>query len=145
MKNKRQDIILEIIKDNKVETQEALQEMLAQRGFNVTQATVSRDIKELRLIKRSGRGGSYHYEMPGDMQSDRNIFFDVVTKVDYAVNTVVIKCRNGMAQTACAALDGMEYNKIVGTLAGDDTIFVLMRTENDAADLVKTLGKLIRG
>ena len=143
MKNQRQNAILEIIKNNDVVTQEALGELLQKRGFKVTQATVSRDIKELKLVKRSSRSGAYRYEQPDSMKSDRNIFVDVVTDVDYALNTVVIKCRNGMAQAACAALDSMDYDNIVGTLAGDDTIFVLMRTETNAADLVKTFKKLI--
>ncbi len=143
MKNQRQNAILEIIKNNDVVTQEALGELLQKRGFKVTQATVSRDIKELKLVKRSSRSGAYRYEQPDSMKSDRNIFVDVVTDVDYALNTVVIKCRNGMAQAACAALDSMDYENIVGTLAGDDTIFVLMRTETNAADLVKTFKKLI--
>jgi len=75
----------------------------------------------------------------------QNIFIDTVTDIDYAVNTVVIKCHNGMAQAACAALDSMKYENIVGTIAGDDTIFVLMRTESDADNLVKTFKKLIWG
>ncbi|MGN0612585.1 MAG: arginine repressor [Porcipelethomonas sp.] len=145
MKNKRQYKILDIIKMHDVETQEMLQKLLSEYGFNVTQATVSRDINELKLVKKMGKKGVYRYEEPVENNTKQNIFIDTVTNVDYAINTVVIKCHNGMAQAACAALDSMEYEGIVGTIAGDDTIFVLMRTENDARRLVKTLRNLIWG
>lgn len=145
MKNKRQYKILDIIKMHDVETQEMLQSLLSEYGFNVTQATVSRDIKELKLVKRAGKNGVYRYEVPESNTSRQNIFIDTVTDIDYAINTVVIKCHNGMAQAACAALDSMKYENIVGTIAGDDTIFVLMRTESDACSLVKTFRKLIGG
>lgn len=145
MKNKRQYKILDIVKMHNVETQEMLQSLLSQYGFNVTQATVSRDIKELNLVKKSGKNGIYRYEIPTANSSKQNIFIDTVTDIDYAINTVVIKCHNGMAQAACAALDSMRYENIVGTIAGDDTIFILMRTEADAHSLVKTFKKLIWG
>lgn len=145
MKNKRQYKILDIVKMHDVETQEMLQSLLSQYGFNVTQATVSRDIKELNLVKKSGKNGIYRYEVPTANSSKQNIFIDTVTDIDYAINTVVIKCHNGMAQAACAALDSMKYENIVGTIAGDDTIFILMRTEADAYSLVKTFKKLIWG
>ncbi len=145
MKNKRQYKILDIIKMHDVETQEMLQNLLAQYGFNVTQATVSRDIKELKLIKRAGERGNYRYEVPEENNSKQSFFVDSVISVDYAINTVVLKCHNGMAQAACAALDSMEYKNIVGTIAGDDTIFVLMRTENDAVRLVKNFREMIWG
>lgn len=145
MKNKRQYKILDIVKMHDVETQEMLQSLLSQYGFNVTQATVSRDIKELNLVKKSGKNGVYRYEVPTANSSKQNIFIDTVTDIDYAINTVVIKCHNGMAQAACAALDSMKYENIVGTIAGDDTIFILMRTEADAYSLVKTFKKLIWG
>ena len=145
MKNKRQYKILDIIKTHDVETQEMLQSLLAEYGYNVTQATVSRDIKQLKLVKKAGKNGISCYEAPEENNSRQNIFIDTVKGVDYAVNTVVIKCFNGMAQAACAALDSMKYENIVGTLAGDDTIFVLMRTENDAGQLVKIIEDLIWG
>ncbi len=145
MKNKRQYKILDIVKMHDVETQEMLQSLLSQYGFNVTQATVSRDIKELNLVKKSGKNGIYRYEISTVNSSKQNIFIDTVTDIDYAINTVVIKCHNGMAQAACAALDSMNYENIIGTIAGDDTIFILMRTESDAHNLVKTFKKLIWG
>lgn len=145
MKNKRQYKILDIIKNHDVETQEMLQSLLAEYGYNVTQATVSRDIKQLRLIKKAGKNGINRYEAPEEKNLRNNIFVDTVKGVDYAVNTVVIKCYNGMAQAACADLDARNYENVVGTLAGDDTIFVLMRSENDARQLVKIIEDLIWG
>ena len=145
MKNKRQYKILDIIKLHDVETQEMLQSLLLEYGFKVTQATVSRDIKELRLIKKAGNNGIYRYEVPEENNTKQSFFVDAVTSVDYAINTVVLKCHNGMAQAACAALDSMEYKNIVGTIAGDDTIFVLMRTENDARMLVGKFKEMIWG
>lgn len=145
MKNKRQYKILDIIKMHDVETQEMLQNLLAEYGFNVTQATVSRDIKELRLVKKMTENGIYKYAAPEENRFKKNIFIDTVTGIDYAMNTVVVRCHTGMAQAACAALDSMDYNGIVGTLAGDDTIFILMKTEAEARKLVKTFKELVWG
>lgn len=145
MKNKRQYEILELISNHEVQTQEMLQSLLAENGHNVTQATVSRDIKELKLEKKVDKNGVYRYAAPEENDSWQSIFIDTVTAIDYAVNTIVVKCHNGMAQAACAALDSMKYKNIVGTIAGDDTIFVLMRSENEAVKLVKILKELIRG
>ncbi len=145
MKNKRQYKILDIINMHDVETQEMLQKLLSDYGFNVTQATVSRDIKELKLVKRITSNGIYKYAAPSENYFKKNIFIDTVIDIDYGMNTVVVKCHTGMAQAACAALDSMEYEGIVGTLAGDDTIFVLMKTESEARKLVKTFRELIWG
>ena len=145
MKNKRQQKILELIKEHSVDTQEMLQKLLADSGFDVTQATVSRDIKEMKLIKKHIRHGVYRYAAPQAGSSLDSIFIDTVTGIDHALNTVVIKCRHGMAQAACAALDDMDVENIVGTIAGDDTIFALMRTEKHASDLVKRFRKLVGG
>ncbi len=87
----------------------------------------------------------YKYIEPMAGKSKQNIFVDTVTSIDYAINIVVIKCHNGMAQAACAALDSMNYSNIVGTIAGDDTIFAVMRTEYDAKKLVKAFKELIWG
>lgn len=145
MKNKRHNKILDIIKLQNVETQEMLQELLQDYGFKVTQATVSRDIKELKLIKKLDENGVYKYVSPLDSKIKQNIFMDTVMGVDYAMNTIVVKCHTGMAQAACAALDSMNYDNIVGTLAGDDTIFVLMKTEADAERLCRAFHRMIRG
>ncbi len=124
MKKQRQDAIIGIITENKIKTQDDLRERLAQKGFTVTQATLSRDINELGIIKGD------HYTPP--KQSISPMFSGSVTSVDFAMNTVVIKCRPGMANAVCAELDSVGYKDVVGTLAGDDTIFVLMRTPHAA-------------
>lgn len=142
MKADRKKAILEIISKYQVDTQETLQALLLERGFSVTQATVSRDINELRLVKK---GGNYEYSVPGSSEkpdstgSMRRLFADTVISVDRGMNTVVIRCHSGMAGAVCAKLDEADFQKIVGTLAGDDTIFVLMRTEEDAEAMVKEL------
>lgn len=149
MKNDRKKAILDIVSHYEVDTQETLQALLLERGFSVTQATVSRDINQLNLIKIMGEGGSYKYSLPkseNDSGARSNLsryFSDSVYAVDRAMNTVVIKCHSGMANAVCARLDSAGYTDIVGTLAGDDTIFVLMRSEEDAQDMLKTLENLL--
>ena len=148
MKTRRHAKILEIINDNAVETQEDLQEHLRQAGYQVTQATVSRDIKELRLIKSPVRGGGYRYTTAkggGEHLSAKfhSIFGGSVVNVQYAQNMVVIHCLPGMAQAACAAMDSMHWNQVIGTLAGDDTIFCIATSERDAEDLVIELKKML--
>ena len=149
MKAKRHAKILELIGNKHINTQEELQAELGKNGFLVTQATVSRDIKELRLIKSLSNDGSYHYtthqkEKGSDLSFKFHaIFSESVRGVDYAQNLVVVKCYTGMANAACAVLDAMNHEGVVGTLAGDDTIFVLMRDEKMAVALVENIKKLI--
>ena len=118
-------------------------------GFDVTQATVSRDIKELRLVKTLGNDGKYRYTTSShDKASDmsfkfHSIFTESVNRVDYAQNLIVVKCYTGMANAACAALDAMYWNGIVGTISGDDTFLVVMRDEACAVELAGELKKLI--
>lgn len=142
MKNKRHKKILEIISMREIETQEELQAILADEGFNVAQPTVSRDIQELRLIKQLSDGGRYIYVQSGknDVQFS-NMLLQTIISVDYANNMVVIKCHTGMAQATCAMIDSMEYSQILGTIAGDDTIFILLRNEENARVLVQSLRK----
>ena len=138
MKRARQAEILNIIQAVDVETQEQLLDELKARGFSATQATISRDIKELRLVKELS-GGGYRYassERKGLADSDarlRNIFKEGVTSVDRAQNIVVVRTMPGLASAACSALDSMEIPGMVGSLAGDDTGILIMR-ENDAAE-----------
>ena len=138
MKRARQAEILNIIQAVDVETQEQLLDELKARGFSATQATISRDIKELRLVKELS-GGGYRYassERKGLADSDarlRNIFKEGVTSVDRAQNIVVVRTMPGLASAACSALDSMEIPGMVGSLAGDDTGILFMR-ENDAAE-----------
>lgn len=139
MKFQRQSKILEIINKNEVETQEELMEKLIACGHPVTQATISRDIKELRLVKALSRTGKYMYAVSAE-QSDmtfstrlRGIFRESVTSYDRAQNIIVIKTLPGLAPAACSALDATANPSIVGTLAGDDTAFIAMR-DNAAAE-----------
>ncbi|SDB15417.1 transcriptional regulator, ArgR family [Ruminococcaceae bacterium FB2012] len=150
MKNSRQNLILKLVSEYEISTQEELQKLLLEHGCKVTQATVSRDINELALLKTCTSAGQYKYTVPKLTQSslaDNGTFYSILTEgvvsVDYALNTVVIKCHTGMAQAVCAKLDSTGIENVVGTLAGDDTIFILMRSERDAARLLKELELVI--
>lgn len=140
---------MEIISQNAVDTQEELLHYLRKAGFDVTQATVSRDIKELRLIKTLGPDGSYRYstvKLENDSISARfhSLLNDAVVNIDYAGNIVVVKCLPGMAQAACAALDSMHWGSVVGSLAGEDTFLCITKDENRSVDLVTELKKLLK-
>ena len=149
MKRKRHALILELIQQYEITTQDELLAKLRENGFEVTQATVSRDIKELRLVKAMSPSGQYRY-MAGAAQGDEylakfyTIFSGSVISVDYAGNTCVVKCYAGMAQAACAAIDAMHFEGIVGPLAGDDTIFVLCRTPELTQQLKSSLDKMLQ-
>lgn len=147
MKAQRHAKILEFIQQNEIETQDEILAKLKSCGFEVTQATISRDIKELRLVKTLSSTGKYRYTSvksdSGDLSAKfYTLFVNSITNVDYAGNTVVLRCYAGMAQAVCAALDAMEWEGLVGTLAGDDTIFVLLRTESYAVKMVQNLKKM---
>lgn len=149
MKKKRHEMILNLIKENIISTQEDLQSILCSTGFNVTQATVSRDIKELGLIKKQKDGVS-RYSVGTDSKNSNesklySIFSQSVISVDYAINTSVIKCYSGTANAAAAAIDSMNLSQVVGSLAGDDTLFVLCRTENDARDFKEQVEIMLNG
>ena len=137
MKNRRHEAILEIITEQPVATQERLIELLAERGIKTTQATLSRDIQQLSLVKQRDDMGIYRYTMPAAAITEKSLFEEAVISVDYAMNTIVLKCRAGMAQGTCAAIDSVEHQGVVGTIAGDDTIFILVRSEADAKKLSK--------
>lgn len=147
MKKHRHNKIIELISSQPIETQEELQSALREYGFDVTQATVSRDIKQLGLVKAQSGNGSYRYvasRHDGTNDTGNMIFASSITNIDYALNNVVIKCHTGMAQAVCAKLDAMNIDSIVGTLAGDDTIFIITRSENDSASLCKELHSIIK-
>lgn len=150
MKSKRHAKILELIAETPIETQEELLRGLTAGGFAVTQATISRDIKELRLIKVQDHAGRYRYatsvkENPVDRTFKFNaIFTESVNHVDYAGNMVVVKCYVGMANAACVSLDALHWKGVVGTIAGDDTIFILMRDEAGAIEFSRQLAKMVR-
>lgn len=149
MKVSRQSKILEIIERYQVETQEELADYLREAGFKVTQATVSRDIKELGLIKVASTGGRQKYAPIRDMGSIydervQNVFRESVLTVDTAGFLVVIHTLSAMAQAAAIAIDGLEWREIVGTVAGDDTIFVAVREEKDAIRVAERFRKLMK-
>lgn len=148
MKNKRQKEILEIIKEKVVLTQDDLQKELLLLGYNVTQSTVSRDIKELKLVKGHDSSGNYRY-ISNQTNSNhtkshyRDMFVKAVKTIDYAVNNVVINCYSGMASSACVALDEMFHDMMLGSLAGDDTIIVVTKSEQHSKQLVEELNNII--
>ena len=139
MKNKRQERILQLIRDKDIGTQEQLLQELSESGFQTTQATISRDIKQLRLVKRVGTGGIVRYELPTEDKTpqfnDRldAIFQQCMIQCNSAQNIVVIKTLPGLASAACSAIDGMGVESVVGTLAGDDTAFLVMKDNISAA------------
>lgn len=150
MKTRRHDKILELINENVIDTQDELLRLLRESGFDITQATVSRDIKELRLIKTLSNDGKYKYAIDKDVTKTFSskffsLFADSVVSVNRGDNIVCIKCFTGMAQAVCASMDSIQWEGVVGTLAGDDTIFVLCKDENYAIQNLAELKKLIVG
>lgn len=149
MKSQRQAKILEIISTRNVETQEQLLAALQQEGFRGTQATISRDIKELRIVKELTSLGTYRYttssnEMRGSFSSRLNtIFRECVISYDYAQNILVIRTLPGLASAAGSAIDAMNLSTIVGSLAGDDTVIVIMRDTNAAATFCGEIKNLL--
>jgi len=149
LKIDRHSKILQILENNIVETQEDLTELLRNDGINVTQATVSRDIRELKLIKVLTDGGKYKY---ASYNSDSvtldsrivNIFREAVLTIDYAGNFVCLHTITGMASAAAVAIDSIKFSEILGCVAGDDTIFILTRTQDQAADLVNYFRNMIK-
>ena len=151
MKYKRHSLILELIQKENIETQEELSERLKEKGLDVTQATISRDIKELRLIKILNDKGTYKYALTANEVNENanasrlySIIKEGITKINYAGNMIVIKCYAGMAQAACAAIDSLQINGVVGTLAGEDTIFIVAVSEAVALEIVSSLNKMIK-
>ena len=149
MKTKRQAKILEIVSNSDVETQEQLLQELQDAGFYCTQATVSRDIRELRIVKELTGSGTYRYttsnkEVRGTFSSRLNtIFRECVTGFDYAQNLVVIHTLPGLASAAGSAVDAMEMSFVLGTLAGDDTVMIVMKDTNAAAAFCSEIKNLL--
>ena len=147
MKSSRQDEILRIIRERDVETQEELATELRKTGHKVTQATVSSDIRELKLIKVAANGGCFKYAKPERHEtavSDRltRILNDSLVNVDYAGNMIVVKTLSGSANVAAEALDNLGWEEILGTIAGDNTIFIVARDETDTAEITTRIRKL---
>ena len=147
MKNKRQKKILELIVRYEIGTQEELMEKLRESGFDVTQATVSRDIREMGLVKVAAAGGRQKYESARPVNEEQNRFIrvlrDSVQSVDQAQNILVIRTGSGMAMAAAAALDHLAFPEIVGCIAGDDTIMCAIRSLDDTINLMGKLRNIL--
>ena len=150
MKNERQNKILEIIQKEDIDTQEMLLERLERMGITCTQATISRDIKQLHLIKEPVGRGKYRYAISIHRNSLnvadklRTIFRESLTSIDYAENIVVIKTMAGLASAAAAAIDGMHITYMVGSLAGDDTALLVMRDKESAAVFAEEIKDMLK-
>lgn len=151
MKIKRHAKIVEIIKTQDIETQEELAAQLKQAGFDVTQATVSRDIRELKLSKIAAENGRQKYTVYASVLSDVNfsdkfirVFKNAVRSMDYANNLIVLKTLEGMAMAVAACIDAMNNSEVLGTIAGDDTIFCAVKSETDAIAMMNKFKEIIR-
>lgn len=150
MKSDRQNQILKIIEEQIILTQDDLQNALNKLGFKATQSTVSRDIKQLRLVKGRDSQGNYRYiNSVSDSFKDESqkhyseMISRSVINVDYALNNVVAKCYNGMAQSVCVAFDTLYKNNMLGSVAGDDTVIIVTKTEDAAAALSDQIKSLL--
>ncbi len=148
MKRGRQEKLVKLIQTKEISTQDELIEELRACGYNVTQATVSRDIRELQLVKVMSRSGKYCYALSGSKENDaskrlRSLLSTAVIDIDIAGNLVIIKTEAGMAQALCAAIDSANYpEETVGSIAGDDTIFLAVRTTEAAATAAASLKRM---
>ena len=149
MKNSRQSKILEIISTENIDTQEQLLERLQAQGITSTQATISRDIKQMHLIKEPIGRGVYKYTVSGNRvklnfaEKLRTIFRESITSVESAQNIVVVKTMPGLASAACAALDDMGINYMLGSIAGDDTALLVMRDTESAQDFCQEIKEML--
>lgn len=148
MKTNRHSHILDIIKTKDIETQEELANELRKRGIEITQATVSRDIKELHLVKVMASSGAYKYayipdNTPELSQRQIRIFAESVTSIDSANNLIVIRTIAGNAQAAASAIDALEWEEIIGCIAGDDTIMVVVREDEWVQEIIQRFEQLI--
>lgn len=151
MKNDRQNRILTLIREQKIETQSALADALIKEGFPVTQATVSRDIRQLHLVKRPDEEGRFVYVYPEESvraaeskEKFNRVFKDGCVHVEHAQNLLVIKTVSGMAMAVAAAMDAIGFEEIVGTIAGDDTVMSALHSAEEAARLEEKL-KIMAG
>ncbi len=147
MKVKRHNKILEIIENYNIETQEELIAKLKLAGFDVTQATVSRDIRELKLMKQMSENGTYKYVVSKSSGDNQHIYNRAITSsiksVEYSLNNIVIKTYPGMANAVAAGIDSLHESSILGCVAGDDCIIIVTRDPNDAGELTRRLQKMI--
>ena len=148
MKNSRHTRILEIIGDYVIETQDDLIEKLKESGYPVTQATVSRDIKQLGLIKTATKNGGYKYTVARNENASnenklKTIMRETIVNAQDAQNIIVVKTFSGMANAAAAALDSLAEEAVIGSIAGDDTIFIVVRSNEDAAEFTNYIREII--
>ena len=149
MRYTRQNKIIELITTEEIDTQEKLAEMLKNSDFDVTQATVSRDIKELQLVKTLSSSGKYKYSLPDTtvrQPSDRfiKIFRDTIQSVDFSGNMVVVKTLTGCANAACEAIDSLGFSHILGSVAGDSTIMLVIDDPSKSKDVVNRFRELLK-
>lgn len=149
MKSARQIAILEIIAEQPVETQEDLADALRSHGFQVTQATVSRDIKELRLVKALSADGSYRYVTSDKNENTLNerlirMFSETVISISYAYNQIVLKTLSASASIAAETIDSLQWPEILGTIAGENTILMIVRSVEEVPAVVERLNVMIR-
>ena len=147
MKNARHEQILQLIGIYDIETQEELAEKLTEKGFAVTQATVSRDIRQLQLRKVNGSDGRSHYTLGGGGHVDlshkyKRVLRDAYVSADHAGNIIVIHTVSGMAMAAAAALDSLDWGDVLGCIAGDDTIMMVIREPDSAAEIIKRIREI---
>lgn len=147
IREERQKRILELIKEYEIDTQTELAAMLKKENFEVTQATISRDINELQLTKVAGEKKKYKYAQPTvnrQLTKLASLFSDSVISITAAQNLLVIKTYTGTANTACLFLDEANYPQIIGSIAGDDTIFMATKSNEDAAAVAKLLKEYLK-
>ena len=149
MKSKRQMKILDIIRENEIETQSDLIKMLAKDGYDVTQATISRDIHEMKLTKIASASGGHKYALPpqqdqAGIERLKSVFWSGFVSMDYAGNLLVIRTFNGMAMAVAAAMDAMQLPEMVGSIAGDDVVMCAVKTEEDAIKLMEKLKRVMQ-
>lgn len=149
MKSARQIAILDIIAENAIDTQEELADALRAHGFQVTQATVSRDIKELRLVKALSADGAYRYVTSDKSENSMNerlirMFSDTVISIDHAYNQIVIKTLSATASIAAETIDSLQWPEILGTIAGENTILMIVRSVEDVQTVIQRINAMIR-
>ncbi|MEG0918423.1 MAG: arginine repressor [Anaerovoracaceae bacterium] len=148
MRNKRHNAIIELIGKNHIETQDMLCEMLKNEGFNVTQATVSRDIKELQLVKVLSNNNKYTYAVRKDNDGPINdrfvkIFKETIIKIDSAENLIIVKTLSGCGPAAGEAIDSLKFNHIVGSIAGDNTILLIVDKKDNVPMILEDFDKIL--
>ena len=149
MRYTRQNQIVELISENEIDTQEKLAELLKKNGFEVTQATVSRDIKELQLVKALTASGQHKYTLPEQNTRQTTsrfakIFKDTIQSVSYSGNLIVVKTLSGCANAACEAIDSLEFPHILGTIAGDNTVLIVCDNPKNAPVIVARFEDMLK-